>query len=89
MTGKNKNRSVLGTPTPEEIAESERSLATNPRWQRMEFLHAKAESEGLTDEEEKELNTFGRPKFVKGDVIQEFMRAIERSEAEDSGKAGE
>jgi uncharacterized protein YnzC (UPF0291/DUF896 family) len=85
----NASNNDLRPATPEQLAEAMEWLEADPGWQRMKFLQAKKKESGLTPEEEKELDTFGRPKFEEGDVIQEFARAIERTKAEDARKAAE
>lgn len=82
----NASNNELKPAGPERLAEAMRRLEADPSWQRMEFLHAKSESEGLTPDEEEELSRFGQPKFREGDVIQEFMRDLDAAKAEEDGK---
>ena len=70
---------------PERLAEAMKRLEADPSWQRMEFLHAKSDSVGLTPEEEEELSRFGQPEFREGDVIQEFARDLEAAKAKEAG----
>jgi hypothetical protein len=85
----NMSNNELKPAGPERLAEAMKRLEADPGWQRMEFLHAKAEAGSLTPEEEKELKSFGQPKFRDGDVIQEFMRDLEAAKAKEGAKGEE
>jgi hypothetical protein len=85
----NASNNELKPAGPERLAEAMKRLEADPGWQRMEFLHAKSDSVGLTPEEEEELSRFGQPKFREGDVIQEFMRDLEAAKAKDREQRAE